>query len=280
MKAFLALPLFVATLAAQAAVTCGVSLTSVSTMFDPTATGNTAATGSFTVSCTRLSGDPSTFSWSLGADNGQQPSGQLNRAVLSGAYYTYDLYKGTPYSGANRWRDNNAGARISGTVNFGSQLTGTASGSFDVMLTGPQTVQAAGTYTDLVTATLRDASNSAVLSQSTFSVLVITSPSCTLGTPPGSINFAYTSFQVSAASASTNFAVTCTTGVPYTMSLDASSGTLLGLPYTLALSQASGSGSGSAQTYSISGSIVGGLPGICSTATCSASDIRTLTITY
>jgi hypothetical protein len=64
------------------------------------------------------------------------------------------------------------------------------------------------------------------------------------------------------------------------MALDATSGTLLGLPYTLAISQSSSTGTGTAQTFAINGSIVGGLPGTCASGTCSATDIRTLTITY
>ena len=264
---------------ALAVVSCTASVTSIVKGYDPNATGNTVATGSYTVSCTRAAGDPSTFNWSLGADNGAHNSGAQNRAQLGTRTYNYELYRTTPYNNADRWQDA-AATRFTGTVNFGSQLNGASSGSFDLVLTGPQTVRAAGTYTDNVTVTVRDAGSGALLSQSTFSVSIITIASCTLATPPGNINFAYTSFQVSAASASTNFGVNCTTGVPYTMSLDATSGTLLGLPYTLSISQNSSTGTGTAQTFSINGSITGGLPGTCASGTCSASDIRTLTITY
>jgi spore coat protein U-like protein len=252
---------------ALAVVSCTASATSIVKGYDPNATGNTVATGSYTVSCTRAAGDPSTFNWSLGADNGSNPSGAQNRATLGTRTYNYELYRLTPYINGDRWQDA-AATRFTGTVNFGTQLI------------GPQTVRSAGTYTDTVTVTVRNAGSGAMLSQSTFSVSIITIASCTLASPPGNINFAYTSFQVSAASASTNFGVNCTTGVPYTMALDATSGTLLGLPYTLAISQSSSTGTGTAQTFAINGSIVGGLPGTCASGTCSATDIRTLTITY
>lgn len=264
---------------ALAVVSCTASLTPIVKGYDPNATGNTVVTGSYTVSCTRSSGDANTYNWSLGADNGSNASGAQNRVTLGTRTYSYELYRLTPYNNADRWQDA-AATRFTGTVNFGTQLSGSSSGSFDLVLTGPQTVRPAGTYTDTVTVTVRDAGSAAMLSQTNFNVSIITIASCTLATPPGDINFAYTSFQVTAASASTNFGVNCTTGVPYTMALDATSGTLLGLPYTLSISQSSSTGTGAAQSFSISGSIVGGLPGTCASGTCSATDVRTLTITY
>jgi len=265
--------------AAQAAVTCSVSVTSITKGYDPNAAGNTVATGSYTVSCTRLASDPNTFNWSLGANNGQNNTGAQNRVRLGTRYYSYELYRLTPYINGNRWQDA-ASTRFTGTINFGTQLMASQSGAFDLVLPGPQTVRPAGTYTDIVTVTVRNAGTGAMLSQSTFNVSIITIASCTLASPPGNINLAYTSFQAAPAAASTTFGVNCTTGVPYTMSLDATSGTLVGLSYGLALSQSAATGSGASQTYSINGSIAGGQAGTCGTASCAASDIRTLTITY
>jgi spore coat protein U-like protein len=263
---------------AQAAVTCTASVTSIVKGYDPNATGDTVATGSYTVSCTRLASDPNTFNWQLGADNGQQPSGAQNRVQLGANRYSYEIYRLTPYVNGNRWQDA-AATRFTGTINFGAGLIASQSGSFDLRLTGPQTVRPAGTYTDVVTVTVRNGSGT-MLSQTTFSVSIITIASCTLSTPPGNINLAYTSRQVAAASASTTFKVNCTTGIPYTMALDATSGTLVGLNYTVALSLSASNGTGAAQTFSINGSIAGGQSGTCATATCSASATRTLTVTY
>jgi spore coat protein U-like protein len=265
---------------AQAAVTCTASVTSIVKGYDPNATGDTVATGSYTVSCTRLATDPNTFSWQLGADNGQQPGGGGQNRVQSpaGNRYNYEIYRLTPYVNANRWQDSGT-TRFTGTINFGAALIASQSGSFDLRLAGPQTVRPAGTYTDIVTVTVRNSAGT-MLSQTSFNVTIITNASCTLTSPPGNINLAYTSFQVAAASASTNFGVNCTTGIPYTMALDATSGTLVGLNYTLALSQTSSNGTGVAQTFSISGSIAGGQAGTCATGSCSGSATRTLTVTY
>lgn len=265
---------------AHAAVSCSVSVTSISVNYDPALATDTVTTGSYTISCTRLASDPNTFSWSLAANNGLQPAGgQLNRVVLNGNYYSYELYRTPPYINSNRWGAN-SNLRFTGTLNFGTQLTATQTGSFDLRLAALQTVQPAGTYTDTVTVTLRDANTNALITQSTFNVAVITIPTCTLTSPPGNVNFSYTSFQAGAASAATSFGLTCTTSLPYTMSLDATSGTLLGLTYNLSLSQTSGTGTGVAQTYAINGAIAAGQAGTCATAVCSATDVRTLTISY
>jgi len=266
---------------AHAAVTCTASVTSIVKGYDPNAVGDTVATGSYTVSCTRLASDPNTFNWQLGANNGQQPGGGGQNRVQMGAAanrYDYELYRLTPYVNGNRWQDG-GGTRFTGTINFGAALIASQSGPFDLRLPGPQTVDPAGTYTDIVTVTVRNGAGT-MLSQTTFSVSIITIASCTLTSPPGNISLAYTSFQVAAASASTNFGVNCTTGIPYTMALDATSGTLVGLNYTVALSQSASNGTGVAQTFSINGSIAAGQSGTCATASCSASATRTLTITY
>lgn len=264
---------------AHAAVSCSVSATSISVNYDPALATDTVTTGSYTISCTRLASDASTFNWQLGANNGLQPSGQSNQAALSGKYYAYETYRTPPYNNSNRWMDTNSGNRITGTLSFGSQLTATYTGAFDLRLAALQAVQPAGTYTDTVTVSLRNNSGT-LMTQATFNVAVITIPTCTLTSPPGSVNLVYTSFQAGAASASTSFGVSCTTNLAYTMALDASAGTLVGLSYALALSQGSGTGTGVAQTYSITGSIAGGQGGTCATAVCSATAIRTLTISY
>ena len=267
--------------AAHAAVTCSASVTSITKGYDPNATGDTVATGSYTVSCTRLASDPNTFNWQLGADNGLQAGGGGQNRVQTGAAanrYNYELYRLTPYVNSNRWQDGGA-TRFTGTINFGAALIASQSGAFDLRLPGPQAVDPAGIYTDIVTVTVRNGAGT-MLSQTAFNVSIITIASCTLTSPPGNINLSYTSFQAAPAAASANFGVNCTTSMPYTMALDATSGTLVGLNYSLALSQSASTGTGAAQTFSINGGIAAGQAGTCATGSCSASDIRTLTITY
>src|SRR5689334_10725109 len=76
------------------------------------------------------------------------------------------------------------------------------------------------------------------------------------------------------------YTVRCTNTLPYTMSLDAVSGTVVGLNYTLALSAASATGNGAGQNYTINGSMVSGQGGTCALGSCSGTDARVLTITY
>jgi len=263
-----------------ATITCNVTVTSTTSVYDPTVATDNATTGSYTISCTRLAGDPNSLNWSLGADNGLQAGGGNNRVQSPGGQrYSYDVYRLAPYTNANRWQDG-GGTRFTGTMNFGAGLTATQSGSFDLVVYGNQTVRPAATYTDIVTVTLRNTSTGTTLNTSNFNVSVITTNACQIAVPPPNINLSYTSFQVATAAASTSFGVRCTTALPYTMSLDATSGTVLGLTYTLALSQTSGTGTGVTQTYSINGSMAAGQVGTCSTASCSASQTRTLTVTY
>jgi len=103
---------------------------------------------------------------------------------------------------------------------------------------------------------------------------------CRLSTPPGNMALNYTSFSGTAAAASTTFGVQCLRSTAYTLAVDATSGSALGLNYTLGLSSAGGSGNGIEQTYTIDGSIAAGQGGVCASSSCSATQPRTLTITY
>jgi len=263
---------------ASAAIACNVTVTSISTVYDPTVATENLTTGSYTVSCTRLGGDPNTLNYTLGANDGLQPAGLTNRVQLGANRYSYEVYRLSPYNLFNSWEDFLAFFRFAGTVNFGASLAASHSAPFTLRVAGSQPIVPAGTYTDTVTATLR--SGAVILDTSTFGVSVITTNSCQISSPPGNVNFTYTSFQVAAAAASTSFGARCTSALPYTMALDATSGTLLGLNYTLALSAAGGTGTGITQTYSINGSIAGGQAGTCATASCVGSQTRTLTISY
>ncbi|MBL8521191.1 MAG: spore coat protein U domain-containing protein [Betaproteobacteria bacterium] len=279
--AFLA-ALLLAGSSAWAAYTCSVTVSSISVVYSPTVATENISTGTVTVSCTRLMGDPATLNYSVRANNGLQPTGAINRVQLGASTdrYQYELYRQTPYTNPNRWQ-NNAATQIAGTLNFGAALSATDTRTFDLRLAGSQAVRPAGTYTDTVTATLRDTGTGTILATTTLSVSVITTNSCEIETSPGAMSFAYTSFQAAAAAASTNFSVRCTTGLPYTLALDATSGTLLGLNYSLALSAASATGTGVVQNYSISGTIAASQAGTCgSLGSCSGSQTRTLTITY
>ena len=263
-----------------AAITCNVTVTAITTVYSPTVATDNVTTGSYTISCTRLATDANTLAWSLAANNGQQSGGGNNRVQsAAGNRYAYDLYIDPAHT--TKWQGGN---RFTGTLSFGASLSASVTGSFDAVVFKSQTVQPAATYTDTVTVTLRNTANNNTLDTSTFMVTVITTNSCQLSTPPTDINFTYTSFQAAVATANTSFSVRCTTALPYTMALDSAPGTgtiaSLNLSYTLALSQASGTGNGLPQPYTINGTMAAGQAGKCSTATCSGSQARTLTVSY
>jgi spore coat protein U-like protein len=265
--------------AAGAAVTCSVSVTSITTSFSNALGLAGITSGAYTISCTRLSTDPNTFSWQLAANNGLQPTGSQNRGAFGGNRINYDVYRSTTITNGNRWQ-NTAATRFNGTLTFiGSSLTETTIGTFYLNVPTGQN-PAAGTYTDTVTATLLDSTGTITLSTTTFGVSILNQAACEITVPPGNLNFTYTSFQVAAAAASTTYAVRCTNLHAYSMALDATSSTLLGLTYTLGLSASNATGNGASQTFTINGSIAGGQAGTCSTASCSGTQTRTLTITY
>ena len=266
---------------AMAAYVCSVTVTSITTVYSPTVATDNITTGSYTVSCTRLVSDPATLNYSLGADNGVHAAGAQDR-VQQGATanrYNYEPYRLTPYVNANRWQDA-AATRFNGSIAFGAGLSGSDTKAFDLRVPGSQAVRPAGTYTDTVAVTLRNLAGLATLASGAFNVTVITTNSCQIETAPGNLSFSYTSFQAGIVTASTTFGARCTTGLPYTMALDVTAGTLLGLNYMLSLSAAGGTGNGLEQTYTINGSIAAGQAGTCASASCAGSQTRTLTITY
>jgi spore coat protein U-like protein len=264
---------------ASAAVTCSVSVTSIITSFSNALGAAGITSGAYTISCARLSTDPNTFAWQLRANNGIHNAGNQNRGLMGATTINYDIYRSTTIANGNRWQTTTALAFI-GTLAFGASLNASTTGTFYANVPTGQN-PAAGTYTDTVTATLLDqASGTITFATTTFGVSILNQAACEITVPPGNLNFTYTSFQVAAAAASTTYAVRCTNLHAYSMALDATSSTLLGLTYTLGLSASNATGNGASQTFTINGSIAGGQAGTCSTASCSGTQIRTLTITY
>lgn len=281
-RTLMAFAVLLAGTTAVSAFTCSVSVTSITTAYSPTVAGDNVTTGSYTISCTRQGGDAASLAWSLGADNGTHFTGAQNR-VQQGATtnrYNYEGFRVPTYVNANRWQDAVA-TRFAGTLNFGAVGTSASTtATFYLRLAGLQAVRPAGIYTDTVAVTLRNSATLVTLATASFNVTVITTANCQFSTFPQSLNFAYTSFQAPPVSANTLFGVQCTTALPYTLSFDAVSNVLLGLTYTLALSASSATGNGTPQSFTVTGTIAGGQAGTCATANCSASQTRTLTITY
>ena len=122
--------------------------------------------------------------------------------------------------------------------------------------------------------------NAATVGPTNFNVTVNLTSSCSLVSAPTDVAFTYVSFGGAATATPSSFTVKCTNLRPYTMALDATTGTVIGLNYSLALSAAGATGTGNDQVYSITGNMVGGQSGNCAAATCTGTDVRTLTITY
>jgi len=139
---------------------------------------------------------------------------------------------------------------------------------------------------------------SAATTAGNFNVGVTLTPKCEIFTAGATstitdLPMAYTSFQTTVSTGSTNFKVRCTNTQSYSLALDNASVTdgTTGLSYTLNLttgaahtaatnaSIASLSGNGnSGQTYYVHGTIAANQDGTITTGT--ANNIRSLTITY
>lgn len=258
---------------AHAAITC-TSITSpgVSIAF----VNNTTASVQtyFTVSCTRGStSDPSSVTYSVQADNGNNPVGVNNRASLGTSLLRYDVFTNASCSSA--WKGNSA---ISDTITWAGGATGTITKQtyFWGCVTNAQTAGASGTYTDTVGMTL--SYNNMTLSGS-IGVRLFAPALCTLTTPPPNLVLPYVAFGP-VVTRTVNFAVRCTTDMPYTMTTDVAEGVLTGLRYTLGVNTPSATGTGAPQTYGITATIPAGQAGQCATGSCTGTRTHTLTISY
>jgi len=267
---------------AHASVTCNFSSNpGFSTAYVPTDLVANIRSTTFAVTCTRTASSGGatsvTVSYSVAASNGLHVTGTQNRGASGTHYINYSVSTdpacSTPWKGTTYFTASFPLAKSSAVTN-----TYTYYGCIPALQ-----APSAGTYTDTVTTSFAVgtvSSGGSSFSSRTFPVSIVTPSSCSLTTLPGNITFNYTSFSGAAVLGSTTFGVTCTNILPYTISLDAFSGTIVGVNYSLALSGSSGTGTGTAQTYTINGTVASGQAGTCSTATCSGSNVRTLTIVY
>ena len=278
-SAMLGATLTLAMSGAHAAITC-TSITSpgFSAAFSGTVPPSNITQTYFTVSCQRnLLSDPTTLNYTVSVNNGLNPQGQANQAALGANRLRYDAYKDAAC--ATAWKGGGGGV-ISDSMTLIALNPTIKQTSFWGCILLTQTL-AAGTYADTVTMTL----NVGGLTN-TFPVNISTPAVCTV-TAPGPLSFAYTAFGP-AQTASTPFYPTCTLYLPYSMALSATNGVASGVNYSLGLNTVNSGGSsplastgtGVAQTFYINGNMAAGQAGTCATGTCSATNTRTLTITY
>lgn len=260
---------------ANAAYSCSVSSPGISTTTELAV--RAVVQSSVTITCTKAAGDAATMAYGLAADNGQNAQGQNNRASFGSSTVRYDLYKDS--NCASNWKSA-GGNIISGSLIFQTATSGSWDIAYWACIPAASPLPPAGTYTDTVTMTLSYGPNPQSSAVNSFPVSIATTWNCVLSSPPGDVAFGtYLAFGGPLA-ASTNFGITCSQFLPYTISLSASGGTIAGLNYTLSLSTASSVGTGALQTHVINGAMAGGQAGTCGTATCNGTDSRTLTITY
>jgi len=274
--------------AVQAAYSCNAAVTSINTFYNPSGAPLVISAG-FTISCSRQAGDPANMPWTLWANNGANNQGSNRRVQLSGSYYTYDLYTNGGLGNNSQWATGPNLKEFNQTMFApmfsGSSLMGSVNGAYFLQVAAPQTVGPAGIYADMLTATLTYGPTNAI-DISAFNISLSSITNCTL-VAPTSLSFNYTSFQGTAATPSANFMVNCTTGLPYTLTLDNAgpiTDSAVNLTYTLGLSGAGGTGSGTNQTYSVNGNMAAGQSGNCAAASCTnaaaTNRTRTLTVTY
>lgn len=301
MSAFHALRLALATLLctcalqAHAAINCALSSTSVNLNYVNGQGTTSNASGTITLNCTRLAGDANTQTYWVGIDFGTRTGTPRRVFRHGGTTVTADrLNVSIRKNGTTtEWTDTGT-ARVNGTLNFATALSASVALTYDFLVTAGQTGRTAGIYDEVFTASLQLTTTGAVVATTTFVPTVSIIANCFVGQvatgnlaagaiSPSTLTLPYTSFATADQTANMTFTVDCTRNTTYTLAIAPASGTLLGLNYTLALSPPGTpaiTGTGLAQPYTVTGTITSGQAGTCSTATCSATQSTTLTVTY
>lgn len=263
---------------AQAAITCTApTSTGFSTAYAPAGIVPNVTQGSVSFTCTRsVAGDATSVL--LRANDGANATGVQNRARL-GSFISYEAYKNSGCGAV--WTSNVTANFI--TVTLLSVLTPQPINVnfWGCIILAGQVVPA-GRYTDTVTMRIRNNTDTSNLSVSnTFPVTITNPATCTITSIQNVAFGIYVAFRSTPLVApAANIVLNCTSQLPYTLALNATSGVVAGLNYSLVLSTTSSRGTGPGQTHTITGTMAAGQAGTCATATCSATDPRTLTITY
>lgn len=268
---------------APAAITCSLSSSGFSTAYNPTAPGATITQSSFTVTCNRgLGTDPTSVSYTVAADNGQNALGINNRAAYGGSFIRYDGY--IDGGCATRWKGNTT---IGGSISFTTPGPMSKAHNYWGCVATGQAGLAAGTYADLITMTMSYGPNPQSSYPSSFPVNIATPATCGVSPTPGTVAFgSYVAFGP-ALNRNTTFGATCTNYLPYTVAVSPTSGAIAGLTYNLMLNLSgltgtslSVTGNGFQQNFSIDGAMAGGQAGTCAGGVCTGTVAHSLTLTY
>jgi len=264
---------------AHAAITCSISSGGWSTAYVTTATTTNVTQSSFTLTCQRnVAADSTSLSYVVSVDNGIHFQGQGNHGQNGTSQISYENYRD---SGCTALWKSQGGNRISGAMTLSGFVGTTVTTTYWGCVPAGQTGLPSGSYTDTVTMSVSDSSGGgAAIGSGTFGITIYYPAVCNVTQAPADVAFTYTAFRATPATASSTFGVTCTTTLPYTMALDATSGVVAGLQYLVSLSASTGTGTGAQQNYTISGTMPAGQAGTCATSSCTGTSVRTLTIGY
>ena len=269
---------------AHATITC-TNLVSggFSTSYAPTQTVSYITQGTISFRCTRsAAGDLTTVY--VGTDVGANPSGNIARAKLGANFIQYDLYNDSGCSILLSSTSTSANIPVTLLANLFSQ-------SFTVSFWGCITLAGqsvpSGTYVDTISYDIQNfAATVGYSAIATLPVSIVNPATCNITSVANVAFGTYIAFRATPLlSPAANVVMNCTTNLPYSLALDATSGLIagVGLNYSLATSWISGSqlrGTGPGQTFTMTGTLPANQAGKCSAGSCSGSDTRTLTVTY
>jgi spore coat protein U-like protein len=264
------------------AVSCGLTVTSPSGRV--AAPGALTLGGTLTVQCTKAADSPlasASFSITVGSTHALGAEDSAGRHIGYGLWQ--DAAARTPWGST-------APYAISGSVVFAGRPMASTQLPFYLVAPARARRPAAGSYRDTLLVTLAyHAEGSAAMarvstgtspasgSTTTGGVTLDVPPACSLSTP-SAVTLDYAAFQPEPAIATNSFTADCNTD--YTLALDSGGDTLLGLPYTLTLDAVSGTGNGQVHEHHVTGRIAAGLAGACAAAPCQAARVHVLTISY
>jgi spore coat protein U-like protein len=283
----LAIAALLAALPASATLSCSITVSNVNVVYNyfPTVTGQ----GTLGIACTR---DPTRDNRKPTVWIGMVQTTTGNTATLDtgGSTLTYEIFHASTTSGV--WTNTGNGVNNTSTTNgavrqrldFGSNTSSslTASIPFYYSIQSLQ-FKPAGVYVDTVAITMRlDSATGALITTSTLDVHISIPRSCRFSTPPSAISINYPAFSATPVTATSDFAITCTLTTTYTIALDQPRSVVptVNLAYGLSLVTTAATGTAIAQPYTVNISVDAGQAGRCSTATCTGTDTRTLTVTY
>jgi spore coat protein U-like protein len=269
---------------ATLACTITAAPTTLSGTYDPAT--NLDMQGSFTINCTRAKSDKSPQTLWIGLN--QTSAQTMAKPAPYADTLAYGIYSDAGHT--TLWTNGTTGGF---TVSLSFANTSTAASTtvaYYMRANSGQTDKAAGTYNDSVSVSL-NLTNSVgqVLGTTAVASQAQVAKSCSVNISAVTIAVGYQAFRSSAlVDSSQGISVSCSKGTQVNLSLDKVTGVIapIGLTYGLTFAAASQSTSAISSTntaplsFPLTLSLPAGQAGTCAAATCSGTDIRTVTISY